>query len=214
MLDIARLESRPRPNAAARRTARAPSPAWKRVRRPRPRGLPSLPLRPKPTRRRNADPAPVPAVEDGAEARRHRPDLRRRRRGGPAHLELLRHGSLDRDGRVRVQVASVAPQVSGQVTELRIVDNQFVHRGDVLYVIDRFDFETALAMAKSTVRQRAADLQVKRVQAERRQHLSDLATTPEEQQQLFGQRRPGPGRLRDQHSPRRPRRRSTSSARR
>ena len=91
-----------------------------------------------------------------------------------------------RDGRVRVQVASVAPQVSGQVTEIRIVDNQFVHKGDVLYVIDPFDFESALAMAKSTVRQRAADLQVKRVQADRRQHLSDLATTPEEQQQYVG----------------------------
>ena len=45
-----------------------------------------------------------------------------------------------RDGRVRVQVASVAPQISGQIKELRIADNQFVHKGDVLYVIDPFDF--------------------------------------------------------------------------
>jgi multidrug resistance efflux pump len=45
-----------------------------------------------------------------------------------------------RDGSVRVQVANVAPQVSGQITEIRVVDNQFVHRGDVLYVIDPFDF--------------------------------------------------------------------------
>ena len=37
-----------------------------------------------------------------------------------------------RDGRVRVQVASVAPQVSGQIVELRVVDNQFVRKGDVL----------------------------------------------------------------------------------
>src|SRR5215475_12049393 len=35
-----------------------------------------------------------------------------------------------RDGRVRVQVASVAPQVSGQITELRVGDNQYVHQGD------------------------------------------------------------------------------------
>jgi hypothetical protein len=49
-----------------------------------------------------------------------------------------------RDGRVRVQVASVAPQVSGQITELRVGDNQYVHKGDVLYVIDPFDFEVAL----------------------------------------------------------------------
>jgi multidrug resistance efflux pump len=44
-----------------------------------------------------------------------------------------------RDGRIRVQVASVAPQVSGQVTELRVVDNQYVDKGDVLYVIDPCD---------------------------------------------------------------------------
>ena len=49
-----------------------------------------------------------------------------------------------RDGRVRVQVASVAPQVSGQITELQVGDNQYVHKGDVLYVIDPFDFEVAL----------------------------------------------------------------------
>src|SRR5215813_12834409 len=49
-----------------------------------------------------------------------------------------------RDGRIRVQVASVAPQVSGQITEVRVADNQFVHKGEVLYVIDPFDFEVAL----------------------------------------------------------------------
>jgi RND family efflux transporter MFP subunit len=91
-----------------------------------------------------------------------------------------------RDGSVRVQVASIAPQVSGQITEVRVVDNQFVHQGDVLYVIDPFDFQVALDTDKAQLRQRAADLEVKRMQAERRQHLSDLATTAEEQQVYVG----------------------------
>ena len=91
-----------------------------------------------------------------------------------------------RDGSVRVQVASIAPQVSGQITEVRVVDNQYVRRGDVLYVIDPFDFQVALDTARAQLREKAADLQVKRMQAERRQHLSDLATTPEEQQQYVG----------------------------
>jgi RND family efflux transporter MFP subunit len=91
-----------------------------------------------------------------------------------------------RDGSIRVQVANVAPQVSGQITEIRVVDNQFVHRGDVLYVIDPFDFQVALDTKKAQLRQRAADVVVKRVQAERREHLTDLATTPEEQQQYAG----------------------------
>ena len=91
-----------------------------------------------------------------------------------------------RDGRVRVQVASIAPQVSGQIIELRVGDNQYVHKGDVLYVIDPFDFEVALQEDRAQSRQKAADLQVKQVQSERRQRLSDLATTPEEQQTFAG----------------------------
>jgi multidrug resistance efflux pump len=91
-----------------------------------------------------------------------------------------------RDGRIRVQVASVAPQISGQIRELRIADNQFVHKGDVLYVVDRFDFEVALRGSIALLKQKAADLQVKEVQSQRRRHLSDLATTPEEQQIYAG----------------------------
>jgi RND family efflux transporter MFP subunit len=89
-----------------------------------------------------------------------------------------------RDGRVRVQVASVAPQISGQIKELRIVDNQFVHKGDVLYVIDPFDFEVALRANKAALRQKTADLNVKELQSERRSHLSDLSTSVE-QKQIF-----------------------------
>ncbi|WP_158807831.1 HlyD family secretion protein [Beijerinckia sp. L45] len=91
-----------------------------------------------------------------------------------------------RDGRVRVLVANVAPQVSGQIVELDVSDNQIVHKGDVLYVIDTFDYQVALDAAKTQVKMRAADLQVKRIQAERRQSLSSLSTSVEEKQQFLG----------------------------
>jgi multidrug resistance efflux pump len=91
-----------------------------------------------------------------------------------------------RNGTVRVQVANVAPQISGKIVDLRVVDNQFVHKGDVLYAIDPFDFEVAVRIAKATVDQRAADLEVKQTEAARREHLSNLATTPEEQQIFTG----------------------------
>jgi multidrug resistance efflux pump len=91
-----------------------------------------------------------------------------------------------RDGTVRVQVANVAPQVSGQINDIRVVDNQLVHKGDVLYTIETFDFEVAQLTGVATVRQRAADLQVKQVESERRQHLTNLATTAEEQQVYAG----------------------------
>ena len=91
-----------------------------------------------------------------------------------------------RDGSVRVQVASVAPEVSERIIELRVADNQFVRRGDVLYVIDPFDFKVALLSNKASLQQKAADLQVKQLQSERRQHLSTIATTAEEQQVFAG----------------------------
>jgi multidrug resistance efflux pump len=91
-------------------------------------------------------------------------------------------GPWTRDGRLRVQVASVAPQISGQIRELRIVDNQFVHKGEVLYVIDPFDFEVALRANKAALQQKMADLNVKELQSDRRSRLSDLSASVEQKQ--------------------------------
>ena len=87
-----------------------------------------------------------------------------------------------RDGRTRVQVANVAPQVSGEIIELEVVDNQFVHKNDLLYVIDPFDFRIAVANAQATLQMRAADLLTKRVQAQRRLALTADATAGEAEQ--------------------------------
>src|SRR5262249_9963011 len=91
-----------------------------------------------------------------------------------------------RDGSVRVQVANVAPEISGKIKELRVVDNQFVHQGDVLYVIEPFDFNVALRSNKATLQQKIADRHVKDLQAQRRQRLSDLAASVEEKQTFEG----------------------------
>src|SRR6266403_685254 len=82
-----------------------------------------------------------------------------------AALVAARHGwriymtsPWTRDGMVRVQVANVAPQISGQIVEVRAHDNQHVKKGDVLYVIEKFDFEVALDNAKATILNRATNL--------------------------------------------------------
>jgi RND family efflux transporter MFP subunit len=87
---------------------------------------------------------------------------------------------------VRVQVADVAPQISGQIVEVRISDNQHVRRGDVLYVIEKFDFEVALDNAKATILNREADLAVKKAQDARRAALTTLSTSIEEKQVFQG----------------------------
>jgi multidrug resistance efflux pump len=91
-----------------------------------------------------------------------------------------------RDGRVRVQVASVAPQISGQIKQLHVVDNQFVRKGDILYVIDPFDFEVAVRANKAALQQRMADLRVKQLQSQRRNQLTDLAISTEQKQVFEG----------------------------
>lgn len=91
-----------------------------------------------------------------------------------------------RDGRIRVQVANVAPQVSGQITELKVADNQYVNKGDLLYVIDPFDFEVALRENQALVEQRTADLDVKQLQSKRRQQLPLEAASLEEKQMYSG----------------------------
>ena len=91
-----------------------------------------------------------------------------------------------RDGRVRVQVANIAPQVSGSIVDLKVEDNQEVRIGDVLYVIDPFDFEVSVTSAEAELKNREADLQVKQAQAARRAALSTVSTSVEEKQQYAG----------------------------
>src|SRR3954468_17821646 len=91
-----------------------------------------------------------------------------------------------RDGMVRVQVANVAPQISGQIVEVRTYGNQHVRKGDTLYVIEKFDFEVALENAKATILSRQADLEVKKAQNARRAILTTLSTSIEEKQVFDG----------------------------
>jgi multidrug resistance efflux pump len=56
-----------------------------------------------------------------------------------------------RDGRVRADVVRIAPDVSGLVTEVDVVDNQVVKKGDVLFVIDPARYTDALEQAKANL---------------------------------------------------------------
>ena len=92
-----------------------------------------------------------------------------------------------RDGKVRAEVVKIAPEVSGTVTGVRVTDNQFVHRGDVLFVIDPIRFKLALQQAQAVVSQREADFRVKSPQAQRRsQLLSNQVISLDEQQGYQG----------------------------
>src|SRR5258708_1676464 len=55
------------------------------------------------------------------------------------------------DAMVRANVVGIAPHVSGPITELNVVDNQEVHAGDLLFVIDPRPYEVELQRTKAAV---------------------------------------------------------------
>ena len=86
-----------------------------------------------------------------------------------------------RDGRVRVEVVDIAAQISGQITELPVIDNQQVHKGDVLFIIDPRDYQYALAEAQANVESRLATLKVDEIEAQRRAKLGAAVSAEEVQ---------------------------------
>jgi len=87
-----------------------------------------------------------------------------------------------RDGTVRAYVVTMAPEVAGRIVELPVADNQFVHKGDLLMVIDPTDFKIAVSLAEAAVTQAQVNAQNIGREAQRRQKLSDLAETVEDRQ--------------------------------
>ena len=87
-----------------------------------------------------------------------------------------------RDGTVRVYVVTMAPQVAGQIVELPVADNQFVHKGDLLMTIDPTNYKIAVSLAEAAVQQAKVNAENAEREAQRRQELSTLSTTIEQKQ--------------------------------
>ena len=90
-----------------------------------------------------------------------------------------------RDGTVRAYVVTMAPQVAGRIVELPVADNQFVHKGDLLMVIDPTSYEIAVRLAEAAVQQTQANMQNTEREAKRREKLTSLAVTTEEKQTYY-----------------------------
>ncbi|CAA0101489.1 p-hydroxybenzoic acid efflux pump subunit AaeA [Starkeya nomas] len=81
-----------------------------------------------------------------------------------------------RDARVLANVVEVAPDVSGLVDQINVVDNQSVSKGDVLFVIDRQRFTLALQQAQASVAQVQQALKLAQDNADRDERL--MTTDP------------------------------------
>src|SRR6202790_2457261 len=64
-----------------------------------------------------------------------------------------------RDATVRAYVVTMAPEVAGRIVELHVVDNKYVHKGDLLMVIDPTNYTIAVSQAEAAVQQAQASVQ-------------------------------------------------------
>jgi multidrug resistance efflux pump len=87
-----------------------------------------------------------------------------------------------RDGTVRVYVVTMAPEVAGRIVGLPVADNQFVHKGDLLMLIDPRDYRIAISRSEAAVNQAEANARNAEIESQRRQKLTQLAVTVEQQQ--------------------------------
>src|SRR5882724_11948547 len=87
-----------------------------------------------------------------------------------------------RDARVRADVVTIAPDVAGFVSDLRVKDNQVVKKGDILFIIDQERYRRAVATAKANVEARKADMSIAQNNATRRAKLTTLSISSEDKQ--------------------------------
>lgn len=88
-----------------------------------------------------------------------------------------------RDGRISADVAQIAPDVSGPVTEIRVRDNEFVRKGEVLFQIDVQRYVLALREAEATLASKQATAEQAERDAQRALSLNATSISRSQQEQ-------------------------------
>ncbi|HWT53865.1 MAG TPA: HlyD family secretion protein [Rhodocyclaceae bacterium] len=84
-----------------------------------------------------------------------------------------------RDGRVKADVINIAADVSGIVTRVAVRDNQFVHKGELLFTIDQSRYANTLAQTEAELASQQADKTMRSREAARRAGLDSAIVTSE-----------------------------------
>lgn len=77
-----------------------------------------------------------------------------------------------RDAHVRADVVEIAPRISGEISDVAVVRNTLVKPGDILFTIDRTDYEHALAEAQANLKSARAQAALKAQQLDRDRTLA------------------------------------------
>ena len=79
-----------------------------------------------------------------------------------------------RDGQVRAKIIEIASQVSGQVIQVAVIDNQRLKKGGLLFQIDPKDYELQVKNAEAVIEQ--SEAQLKLAEADKDRILEALKT--------------------------------------
>lgn len=88
-------------------------------------------------------------------------------------------GPWTRDGKVRAELVSITPEVSGKIIAIPVRDNQLVKAGEVLFNLDPVPYRIALDNASAALAKARSDLDKAEHEANRRQNLSRTVISAE-----------------------------------
>jgi multidrug resistance efflux pump len=100
--------------------------------------------------------------------------------------DYYEHAPWTRNGRVRVYTVRIAPEVAGTVVALNVHDNQFVHKGDVLFEIDPRTYRNAITRAAGALAAAKARAGYLDADARRMAQLTNLAVSDQVKQDTAG----------------------------
>jgi RND family efflux transporter MFP subunit len=84
-----------------------------------------------------------------------------------------------RDGRIKADIINVSADVSGNVIDVPVHDNQLVHKGDVLFTIDNARYTEALAQAEAVLSAQKVEQAHRSNEARRRASLDSSIVSTE-----------------------------------
>ena len=90
-----------------------------------------------------------------------------------------------RDGRVRADIVQVSPDVAGLVTDVRVTDNQTVHKGDVLFVVDPGRYRLAVEQAQANLDSARAEQSYRSAEAHRYEQLGNNVVSTAQRQEVM-----------------------------
>jgi RND family efflux transporter MFP subunit len=84
-----------------------------------------------------------------------------------------------RDGRIKADIINVSADVSGNVVEVPVHDNQLVRKGDILFAIDNVRYVEALAQAEAVLAAQKSEQAHRSSEARRRASLDSSIVSTE-----------------------------------